>query len=146
MPERWFDWSNLTIACDVCNTNKGNYSGDDGNLIDPYEMDPEDHLQCWGALILPRPGSDQGTITEKILKLNRVKLVERRTERLQNLLKHIEIIKRTNSRDVRLVLATDFCAETAASSEFAALCRYVLDTLRSELPELFSDPAQTPQP
>ena len=143
-PERWFDWSNLTLACDICNTNKGNFVGDHNTFVDPYSMDPRDHLQFWGPLIFPRAGSEAGSITEKILDLNRGRLVEKRKERLENLLKHVEVIKRTASKELQKILAMNFRQETTDGREFAALSRYVLKSLEGEFPDLFSDTPNQP--
>ena len=80
-PARWFDWANLTIACDVCNTNKASAPGDGDAFIDPYAVDPEEHFWQMGPIMYARPGCDAAALTERLLKLNRADLVERRKKR-----------------------------------------------------------------
>lgn len=87
VPEKAFAWENLTIACDVCNTNKGDhYSADPAlsqeGLIDPYVDEPRDHFLLLREVVSPRPDSLRGKATENILKLARNDLLERRRERM----------------------------------------------------------------
>ena len=39
-PSKWFNWENLTVACDVCNTNKSSAPVDGETFIDPYCVNP----------------------------------------------------------------------------------------------------------
>lgn len=80
-PHRRFDWANLTIACDVCNTNKAENCG----LLDPYQCTPGEHFEFHGPLMWARPASAEALLTEEILDLNRDGLIERRKERLDYL-------------------------------------------------------------
>lgn len=87
VPALSFEWSNLTIACDVCNTNKGDHYSEDAeksdeNIIDPYIDRIEDHLLFAREIIAARPDSMKALATEQKLQLNRNYLVERRRERL----------------------------------------------------------------
>lgn len=118
-PNLWFSWDNLTLACDVCNTNKGDHTF---NFVDPYE-DPSSHLMFLGPIIFPCPGSNAGAITETTLVLNRGELVERRKERLGSLSKHLEVIARTDDPNLRGILERDLLEEEAADKEFAGMVR-----------------------
>lgn len=80
-PSLRFEWHNLTIACDVCNTNKSNTEG----IIDPYQCDPTEFFDFWGPMILAKFGIGVAELTEHCLSLNRPKLVERRCERIEYL-------------------------------------------------------------
>lgn len=88
VPAKAYEWDNLTLACDVCNTNKGDEYSDDpansqDNLIDPYADTPTDHFIFSREIITPRPDSPRGYITDDIIKLSRNELVERRRERME---------------------------------------------------------------
>jgi uncharacterized protein (TIGR02646 family) len=126
-PARWFDWQNLTLACDKCNTNKSDNEG----IIDPYLADPTDHLWFIGALVFPRPGSDSGRITERILELNRPELLERRQEKLKGLLTQLELINRTQNEAIKAALKTDILEEIRDDREFAGLARELVRTARA---------------
>ena len=136
-PERWFDWMNLTLACDVCNTFKSDYRGDHNTFIDPYAIDPEEHFWQLGTIIYPKPGCDAASKTERLLKLNRPELVERRSERLKMLMKHLDVIERVTDPSLKLLLMSDFLEETKADKEFAALAREVARHARVKLGHAF---------
>jgi uncharacterized protein (TIGR02646 family) len=80
-PAGRFKWTNLTIACDRCNTNKGDAEG----FVDPNSDDPKDFFVIFGAMVFPRPDNEKAVITERGLRLNRSELVERGKERLSML-------------------------------------------------------------
>jgi uncharacterized protein (TIGR02646 family) len=87
VPTKAYAWDNLTIACDVCNTNKGDhYTADPAssqdNLIDPYVDRPNDHFLFLREVVCPRPDSLRGKMTESVIKLTRSELLERRRERM----------------------------------------------------------------
>lgn len=87
VPAKSYEWENLTLACDICNTNKGDYHSDDpadsqDALVDPYVDDPRDHFLFMREVVSPRPDSMRGYATEQVLKLTRGELLERRRERM----------------------------------------------------------------
>ena len=87
VPAKSYLWENLTLACDVCNTNKGDYYTDDparshDTLIDPYADDPRDHFLFMREVVTPMPGNMRGLATELVIKLTRGELLERRRERM----------------------------------------------------------------
>src|SRR5262245_19740131 len=53
-PSRAYEWVNLTIACDKCNTNKG----DKEDIVDPYRDDPAAALDFAGPWVAAAIGSD----------------------------------------------------------------------------------------
>lgn len=127
IPERAFDWINLTLGCDICNTNKGNYLGD---LIDPYQTEPSIHLLIEGPLIIPAPGSEEGRVTERTLDLNRLDLVERRIEKIQSLMAQIQLFVNEQNQNFKDVLRRDIEQhETADSKEYAALARHLVSRM-----------------
>lgn len=87
VPEMSYTWENLTLACDVCNENKGDtYSSDAAfsqhSLVDPYLDDPQDHFLFLREIVTPRPDSMRALATEQIIKLSRGELLEKRRERM----------------------------------------------------------------
>lgn len=87
VPAKAYEWENLTLACDICNGNKGDhYSADPAasqdNLVDPYIDNPEDHFLFLREVVSPRPDSLRGFATEALLKLTRGDLLEKRRERM----------------------------------------------------------------
>ena len=125
-PDGWFIWSNLTLACDICNTNKSNAPINGDVFVDPYEVDPELHFWQIGGMVQPKPGCDAAALTERLLQLNRAELIERRTARLENLMTMIDVIERAKQADLKKILWDDFCKETDSDREYAALAREVV--------------------
>ncbi len=87
VPSKAYDWENLTLACDICNENKGNFYCDDPsrtheNLIDPYADKPSDHFMFVREIVLARPDSLRGAETDDVIKISRSELLERRRERM----------------------------------------------------------------
>jgi uncharacterized protein (TIGR02646 family) len=121
--EKWFRWQNLTLACDVCNTNKSAYFGDHDEFVDPYANDPETYFWFVDATLWGIPGKDAADITIRVLDLNRMDLIERRSQRLKNLMKLLQVIERTQNQYLKGELRKDFKEETNPDKEFAALAR-----------------------
>lgn len=131
-PAKWFNWQNLTLACDVCNTNKSDTPVDAESFIDPYDVDPEQHFWYLGSTVWPRPGCDAAALTERLLKLNRTDLVERRAERLRNLMKMLDVVERCQNEDLKQALWEEFVTESDSEREYAALARWVTEFARQK--------------
>ena len=120
-----FKLENLTLACDVCNTNKGDkFSGGTG-FIDPYLVDPENHFMACGPLIHGKPGNDPARVTEETLKLNRPELIERRTERIRSLREQVETFHKASSA-LKPLLLQNLKKELEADKEYVAVSRAYL--------------------
>lgn len=89
-PKFTFKWDNLTLACEICNQNKGIIE----DILDPYSDDPEDHIFFAGPILFSMPDSERGDLTIITLNLNRDPLMRQRIEKLESLDSEI---KRTNS-------------------------------------------------
>ena len=137
-PSRWFDWANLTLACDVCNTNKAGAPGTGDAFIDPYAVDPEEHFWQLGPIMYPRPGCDAAALTERLLKLNRADLVERRKERQDHLMMMLDLVERCDDPQLKDLLWEEFNAESGAHHEYAALSRTIVEVARRRLGHLSS--------
>ena len=133
VPEKWFWWPNLTLACDVCNTNKGKTDIDGNSFIDPYAVDPEEHYWQLGPTMHPKPGCDAAALTEQLLDLNRPELVERRTDRQKALMRLLDVFERCDEPQLKQLLWEEFLAESEAQNEYAALSRAILDMAKRKL-------------
>ena len=124
-----FEWSNLTLACDICNTKKGART----DIFDPYQTDPVDHFWFYGGLIFTTSGvKPEAEITLVILDLNRTSLVERRAERIKTLERHLKVIINCSDPTLRDVLIEALVnKETDRSTEFSACAQAFVDNLVS---------------
>lgn len=122
-----FEWCNLTLACDRCNTNKGDKIG----LFDPYENDPEEHFEFFGPTIRHKDGRDIAELTHIELKLNRVDLLEKRHEKLLDLANHLERLGKNPDQSTRTLLVNAVkAAASAPDSEFSACLKSLIRAKR----------------
>jgi 5-methylcytosine-specific restriction endonuclease McrA len=122
-PDLRFAYENLTFACGICNTKKGEYHSDECPLLNPFVDDPSEHLIAAGPMVLRTPTSDRGMVTEKRLDLNRAGLIERRKERIEGVAALIDQIARTRSQAIRDVLLAQVDNECRDEREFAFVIR-----------------------
>lgn len=101
LPELTYEWANLTIACDVCNTKKGESQG----LVDPYADNPATCFKFRGCMICAVPGNDKSRMTVVVLDLNRTPLLERRKDKIDELNLRLTEILKTQDANIRLLLA-----------------------------------------
>jgi uncharacterized protein (TIGR02646 family) len=119
-PKLWFDWSNLTLACANCNTNKGNREG----FIDPHIDEPTDHFWFLGTVLFSKAESDRGMLTEAVLKLNRPELYDKRYDRLQSLERLLRLASKIDDPVLKQTLQQDFIEnETKTECEYTAMSR-----------------------
>ena len=123
-PELWFEWNNLTLACGVCNNKKRAYFDEGLPLLDPYLDEPEDCLLFFGPLARACPGDQNAQMTERTLELNRPKLIERRTEKLDQLLALANLLNQADE-PLRGLLEEDFLRETGSEREYASMARTI---------------------
>lgn len=80
--DKTFEWENLTLACEKCNINKGHYYDESYPILNPYTDTIKEHIDIAGPMIISK--SYRGTISIEKLKLNRVELIERRKEAIED--------------------------------------------------------------
>lgn len=117
-PDLMFIWENLTIACDWCNTNKGDREG----LIDPYNEDPEAHFIFEGPLMFALPNNSKAQLTHLTLKLNRPDLLDRRIERITELWRRVIAIHQTQDPTIRTLLLGELVGDETADQKAYAAC------------------------
>lgn len=83
-----YEWTNLVLACQLCNNHKGNY---DGPFVHPINDDPEIHIEYYSYFAKGK--SHHGTRTIDVTNLNRAGLIERRIEEYKSLARLIQMYK-----------------------------------------------------
>ncbi len=122
-PHLRYTYGNLTYACGVCNTRKGDFYSAETPLLNPYEDHPGEHLIPIGPMVMRSPASDRGLLTEKKLALNRTELVERRMERLEAVATLVDQVARTENPVIRSVLVEQIEKECRDDKEYAFVVR-----------------------
>ena len=78
-----FEWSNLTLACQVCNTKKGVHDVNEDNFVHPYDQNPEEEFHFAGAFMGVTANNSAARLMRNWLDLNRADLVVLRLEVIQ---------------------------------------------------------------
>ena len=129
-----FEWENLTLSCGECNRRKNDNYDEEFGILNPYEVDPENHLISYGPLIFPRAGDTIGKIAYELFELDRIELLERRKDHLDKLQLIVdkyasesnETLKRLYKRNV------DRCKDP--SNEYAMVARaFILRAMKSSI-------------
>lgn len=79
---KWFEWENLTLACQRCNNGKSDYYNEELDLLDPYIDNIPEHLVFDGPFLMPK--SKRGATTIYVIDLNRTDLYENRKRFYEN--------------------------------------------------------------
>jgi len=137
IPGMAFEWENLTLACDVCNGNKGDtYNADpnhpENDLIDPYVDDPILHLAFFREVIVPRTNSPRAFVTNSILKLSRGELVERRRERMDFIDGLLRNYANSEPKYKSILLDDLMNNHLKDSDEYSASCNAYIGRLRND--------------
>lgn len=123
-PELTYEWTNLGLACPICNHNKGDRYDIDTPFINPYEDNPEDHFIALGAFIYHKSGDKRAYLTEIEIGLNRPELIQQRAERV-NIIRNLfdlytyetnSTIKESIRREIEIEIGRDkpysFCTRS----------------------------------
>jgi len=124
---RSFDWTNLTLACEICNQNKSNNDPNVNHIIDPYTVDPEEHLIFFGGLIFSK-GTVEGTSTRALLDLHRTELVEMRNDQVEKIMGiYAQVLDLTLPAPVRRAIYNDLLQrEAGPSAPYTAMARCIV--------------------
>lgn len=128
-PDLTFEWANLGLACPKCNINKGDFYDEDVPFINPYSEDPELSLFSSGPWIYPMPGNDRGFITEQKIQLNRVDLIEKRLERINEIRRLIELYARQTNNYIKEILKKEIIKEVQPDKPYSMCTKPLLSLL-----------------
>jgi len=97
-PEKAFDWENLFLSCNTCNSNKKN-----SNMVNPCGDNPREHFTFDNVLAIKK--TDLGRKTIKMLDLNGRKRRWRRTKLLEEIGKLKKNLRSSSKRGKRWIEA-----------------------------------------
>jgi uncharacterized protein (TIGR02646 family) len=122
-PELEFAWNNLGYSCERCNTNKGHKFNESISFINPYDENPEEHIEFFGYFARAKKDSKRGSYTIDELKLNRAGLIEKRKEKIYNLKLMLKASRTSRSEIMRNQIIAELKKETEKDKEFSALAK-----------------------
>lgn len=129
VPQKTFEWSNLTISCGKCNQNKGQYYNENLSLINPYTDIPEEEIIFLGPY--PSARSQRALMTVKQLKLDRVELLERRTEYIKKIQPLINLYLSTTDNELLKMIYQDLIEYTKENHEYSSMMSCILATIKT---------------
>lgn len=127
-PRLTFTWNNLSYACYWCNNHKKDYIDKNCKLLNPYKDNIGEHLRAFGPLIMHINNSKRGELTHKKIKLNRIELVERRIEALQELQNLIDKYRQETVVALKEILYNELLDSCLPHKEFSCCKKqYLMD-------------------
>lgn len=128
---KMFEWSNLVLACQICNGNKSDKEAGPTKLIHPVLSTPSDELVFDGITI--HSDSIVGLSTIDAIGLNRSGLLTDRLEKIEIIRRLINQYRQALCSEKQEVIAFLIRKEMDRSSEFSAS---VSGYVRRQCPEL----------
>lgn len=147
-PAYWwlaYDWSNLLLSCQVCNTNKGNHfpleketqrdipnknvKREEPLILNPVADDFNEHIAYLCEEAKPKSGSRKGETTIRLLDLNREELLNSRRDALIAFLQEVrqsnhileQVLQSDITEDIKdIVLQLMKIASAAKRRQYAA--------------------------
>ncbi|MEX6465967.1 HNH endonuclease [Dietzia cinnamea] len=103
-PDLVVRWTNLTVACPVCNRGKSDYYDPECPLIHPYEDQPNDHLVFFGPFVHSKNGTERERLTIERIGLHRLALVDSRKRRIEEVEGLIHDFRRASPTLKRVII------------------------------------------
>ncbi len=125
-PELEFVWENLGYVCPKCNNSKRDKYDESTPYIDPYSENPEEYILAFGAFLYHKNGSERGELTITDIELNRADLIEKRYERIKEIIKAITSCRRTNNTTLRDNALDEIKREMLADKEYSLIVKTLI--------------------
>lgn len=126
-PHLEFDWNNHGYACPKCNNAKSDKYFNGCEFINPYDENPSEYLIPMGAFLFHKQGSERGEITINEIELNRVDLVEKRTNRISDIRKAIDSCFRTSNPALKSLALAALKEEANEDKEYSIFIKALFD-------------------
>jgi len=134
-PELSFDWENLGLACQVCNTKKGNEYDEMLPFVNPYEDNPDDFFSFNSLCIWHQIGNQRAELTEHQLELNRPDLLIARKTRIESLRNLADKCAQTDSVSLKRALLKQLEIEVSDDKPYTFCAKNHYKILLDELNE-----------
>lgn len=131
-PELTFEWSNLGLACPICNGNKGDEYEEDNAIINPYVDNPEDFIFAYGVHIFAKPGQSRADLTIRLLDLNRPELIEQRLERARAIHMLIDSYYRAVDLTLKKLILREIYIEVGPDKPYSLTSKLLINSIESE--------------
>jgi uncharacterized protein (TIGR02646 family) len=128
-PELTYEWTNLGLACPVCNMNKGDEYDINLPFINPYTENPSDFIFALGHFIYHKPANTRAELTKRQLKLNRPELLERRQERLESIIRLIDRFHSETNPTLKDAIKSEIEIEVEQNKPYSLCAKSIYDAM-----------------
>lgn len=128
-PELTFEWTNLGLACPICNMNKDSDYDNSTPFINPYIDNPIDNFIAMGHFIYNKPNRPRAELTNRTLELNRPELIEKRKERIESIIRLIERYYILPEGDLKVALLEEIYIEIGIDKPYSMCTKSIVNAL-----------------
>lgn len=131
-PEKTFEWENLGLGCQICNTSKNDVFDEALPYINPYFENPDDYFIFMGTMIKQKPGCPRGENMISLLKLNRGELMEQRRAAIDNVSNLVERYMASTDPAIKAMLRKNIKIEFQADKPYSRCVKSAVELLTGE--------------
>ena len=126
VPQRHFEWQNLSVACGECNRRKNNYYDAIKPFLDPYQHDVDTRVKHHGPVVGWTTGDNESELTIRILDLHnatRDQLLKRKIEKIEEINNLCSRILNEAGTELAEILKADLQRRMDRSEEYSGMVK-----------------------
>lgn len=131
-PSLTFEWNNLGLGCQFCNTKKSNVFNEVVPFINPYFEDPEESFVFLGTMVKQKPGCFRAEFMISQLDLNRAELMEQRKAAIDHISQLIERYSQENNPSIKQILRHNIEIEFGPDKPFSRSVKAAVEIITHE--------------
>lgn len=131
-PTRTFEWENLGLSCQVCNTKKNDVFDEALPYINPYYENPDDYFIFLGTMVMQKPGNARAENMKNQLELNRSELMEQRKEAIEKVTNLVERYKGENNPAIKIMLRKNIELEFGPDKQYSRCVKSAVEQITGE--------------
>lgn len=131
-PGKTFEWENLGLSCQVCNTSKNDVFDEALPYINPYYENPDDYFFFLGTMVIQKTGCARAENMKNQLKLNRSELMEQRKDAIEKITNLVERYNSEKNTAIKNMLRKNIALELAPDKQFSRCVKSAVEQLTGE--------------
>lgn len=126
-PELTYEFSNLGLACPICNRNKSDTYDPVLPFINPYVDNPSNHFNVVGAFVWAKSDDSRAKLTENEIGLNRPDLLEARGERMKTIRALLDSYMNEPNATLKESIRRQILKEVENDKTYSFCCKSLVD-------------------
>lgn len=126
-PELTYEFSNLGLACPICNRNKSDTYDPALPFINPYVDNPSNHFNVVGAFVWAKANDSRAILTENEIGLNRPELLEARGERMKTIRALLDSFMNEPNATLKESIRRQILKEVENDKTYSFCCKALVD-------------------